>query len=156
MKVKCIYNKLEDLSLSTREKIGIQLKSLYPMDIGEEFNVYGQLVDKKGIIHYLIIEHRMNRSYWFPSELFEIIDKSIPTNWYFTEVSNSNIIAIWGFYELVYDRDFFSKLMDRDYEAYKIFMKRIKETKAWFANGCDVFVYLSYWDYDPKTGMFLQ
>ena len=131
MKVKCIYNKLVDLSIETREKIGIELKSLYPIDVDEEFNVYGQFVDKKGIIHYLVAsEHRMYNPDWFPSELFEIIDKSIPTNWYFTEVSNSNIVAIWGFYELVYDRDFFDNLIEGDYEAISIFLKRFKETKV--------------------------
>ena len=132
MKVKCIYNKLEGVSIATatREKIGIEFESCYPMEVDEEFNVYGQFVDRKGIIHYLIIEHRMNRPYWISSELFIVIDKSIPANWYFTELSNSEIVAMWGFYELIYDKLFFDKLMDRDPETYNIFLKRVKEAKV--------------------------
>ncbi|WP_416147638.1 hypothetical protein ACM26V_15530 [Salipaludibacillus sp. HK11] len=61
-----------------------------------------------GIIHYgggfrYLLFDDFEMTYWYPAELFEIVDSSTPANWYFKfyEHDADAVSAVWGYKELL-------------------------------------------------------
>jgi hypothetical protein len=99
----------------------------FPLEIGEIYIVYG--IDLwRGTIHYLTTnKFNMNPS-WYPAELFEIIDNLLPLEWYYEFYTYENdISAIWGYKELVLNKEHKDSLLERDNKAISIFLTRKQE-----------------------------
>ena len=100
MKVKCKYNTGAGFSEYTLLHMGCSAYSRLPMNVGDVYLVYGQMI-ANGILKYLVQGAGENFPSWYP--------------------------AVWGFRELVEDENYLYDLIEREKYAIKIFLDRKKE-----------------------------
>ena len=131
MKVKCIANRGIDLFPQTIEA-GTTIKIKFDLNICKVYVVYGILLYNQ-TLKYLISDEQYDSPYWYPAELFEIIDHSLPINWHFNFYGYSkhpeyNIYtnAIWGYKEFL-DLNHYTNIIERLGNDRDIFFKRKKE-----------------------------
>lgn len=126
MKVKCLYNTGMGFSKNTLLHMGCTIYTELPLCVNEICTVYGQIISR-GILKYLIKGSKENLPSWYPAEIFEVVDPLLPMEWYFKYNNTNEICAIWGYQELVNDDMHLEKLIDREDDAIRIFLKRKKE-----------------------------
>jgi hypothetical protein len=126
MKVKCIENTGLGFSEYTLENMGCSRNTKLPLKVGETYVVYGQMISK-GILKYLVVGTYENMPTWYPAELFEVVNSQVHFEWYYKYNKEAEISAIWGYVELVEDKDYLYDLIEREEEAISIFLKRKKE-----------------------------
>lgn len=126
MKVKCIANTGEGFSEYTRNHMGCSTETRLPLRVDERYIVYGQMICR-GMLQYLIKGTDENLPSWYPAEIFEVENTLLPLEWYFMYQKENEVSALWGFYELVNDKEFIDQLMEREEEAVKVFLKRKNE-----------------------------
>lgn len=140
MKAKCVTRKDNHIS---KDKFPVNNPREY-LEVGKIYNIYGILYSEGHFFYLIDREFNKNDKYsvlpsWEPIELFEIVNAKLPMNWYFTRFVETiykeklldSSSTIWGYKELVLDEDHNDKLLDRDYEHIKIFIKRKKEIDEW-------------------------
>ncbi len=128
MKVKCIYNKGNQLPKKILEEWHQFPTSEFWIEIGSEYDVFG-IYQKGNIICYLIDSFDQGKPDWFVAELFEIIDHSIPLDWkvnYFLEEETGTKLII-GFPKLTENQSFLYKLEDREINESYEFRKYLAE-----------------------------
>ena len=126
MRIKCTGNIGSCLSKAMLEKLKISEKAEYPIKIGDEYVVYGQMIYNE-VLYYLIKETYEDLPSWYPAELFEVTNNLIYMEWYFRFDSESELSAIWGYWELVFSLEHYDGLIDREKKDIKIFLDRKKE-----------------------------
>ena len=126
MKVKCIANTGEGFSEYTLTHMGCSINTRLPLEVDDVYIVYGQII-YRGILEYLIKGANENLPSWYPAELFEVVDSQVHFEWYFRYDRDDEMSAVWGFDELVHDREFIFDLIERKENAIRIFLKRKKE-----------------------------
>ena len=126
MKVKCMYNTGAGFSESTLKRMGCTVNTRFPMNVGDIYLVYGQILSR-GMLEYLVKGANENLPSWYPAELFEVVDSQMHFESYFRYRQDDEITAIWGFRELVEDENYLYRLQDREKEAVRIFLDRKKE-----------------------------
>ncbi|CAG5068875.1 hypothetical protein DYBT9623_01607 [Dyadobacter sp. CECT 9623] len=98
----------------------------YGLELGNKHLVMGVVSYKdSNTIYYLIDTY--GKPFWFPSQLFEILDHSVPQNWFINVYcgnETSNVNTLLGFDELVKDEDFHDQLIERDEEVLRLYFKR--------------------------------
>lgn len=101
----------------------------YGVELNKEYIVMGLvLYADSNYLYYLIDTH--GKPNWFPCQLFDVVDNSIPENWFmkiFDKNEESQIYSIWGFNELCNDDDFYDLLIERDDATMKIYFERKME-----------------------------
>ena len=108
---------------------GVFSSTLFNLEIEKEYLVMGIVLTGK-FIFYLSDEN--GRPFLYPSELFQVSDNKISSNWYFKSIPKNesvDIDAIWGYLELCNQEGYFDQLMDRDDTAMRIYFKRKIETE---------------------------
>lgn len=145
MKVKCLYNTGEDLrayeikSLRKEElgRFGATGYTQYgEIQIGKEYLVMGMIMIES-YLTYLIDDDGLISA--CPCQLFEIIDDKVNQNWHFRLIEKDEGIypfvqAIWGYYELCYDKKSYEKLItEPDDEAIRIYFRRKIELEREFS-----------------------
>lgn len=130
MKVTCIGNNgryLPEKYLAS----GNSIETIFQVSLGELYIVYGIcLWDDDDTLHYLLMGKNENLPSWYPAELFQVTDKSLPFEWYFNFNSvreQSLLTAIWGYEELVKDPKHHDALIERESDAIEVFLKRKSE-----------------------------
>jgi len=99
---------------------------------GESYTVYAILMSRSGLSFLL------SEDYDFPMnhavELFEILNHSLPLTWYFkfidkkeSEKRKDFLTAIWGYREIVFDKDHYYNLLEREPKEREIFARRKEE-----------------------------
>lgn len=126
MKVKCIENTGLGFSDYTLENMGCSRNTKLPLKVGETYMLYGQMI-WKGILQYLVTGTYENLPSWYPAELFEVVNSQVHFEWYYRYDNEAEISAVWGYAELVKDKDYLYNLIEREEEAISIFLKRKKE-----------------------------
>lgn len=126
MKVKCRANTGEGLMPLTISNIGDTAETQYPLKIGEIYTVYGQGV-LRNVLKYLIVGTYENLPSWYPAELFEVEDSQIYFEWYYKYDKEFVASVLWGYHELVNDKNHYVDLIERKDQAIRIFLKRKKE-----------------------------
>ena len=126
MKVKCIENTGLGFSDYTINNMGCTRNTKLPLKVGETYVIYGQMI-WKGILEYLVVGTYENLPSWYPAELFEVVNSQVHFEWYYQYNKEAEISAIWGYVELVEDKDYLYNLIEREEEAISIFLKRKKE-----------------------------
>ncbi|PTT02548.1 hypothetical protein DBR11_04475 [Pedobacter sp. HMWF019] len=124
MKIKCLYNTGEILMNSQRKPKYVSENTKYSqLKIGEEYLVLGILMID-GLLYYLVDDGGIISE--CPSLLFCIIDNKLPDDWFFSNIENeyTEIEAVWGYYELVFDPQHYSKLINMDEEAHRIYYRK--------------------------------
>jgi hypothetical protein len=105
MKVKCIKKFGKDLSQDVIDA-GQLRTTIYPIDLGEEFKVYG-IASINKVLYYLIVKASVFDVFfdWNPAELFQIIDNTVPSDWKYKFIGYTgaphNLNAIFGYPELL-------------------------------------------------------
>lgn len=131
MKVKCIAISGKDLSPKTLSEVGFS-STEFQLEIDALYTVYG-IVLKNGVISYLTMDRWKTLPFWLPAELFLVEDHLLPLDWYYRHFYPpiEGKEALWGYEELVLDPNHYLKLIERDNEAVKIFLKRKEEIDHW-------------------------
>lgn len=130
MKVKCIKNKGKDLDANTLKIVHLATTE-FQLNIGEIYVVYGMCL-WKGIMHYLLVDKYKINPFWFPAELFRVIDNMLPLEWYYNFGGyGEEINAIWGYKELVLDESHYIGLIEREKKSIEVFLKRKKEIEEY-------------------------
>ena len=137
MKVRCINNtgksirQYENKALKKGElgRFGATEYTQFGLEIDKEFLVMGMLLGE-GVLDYLIDDEGYISAYPYP--LFEVVDKKVPSSWYFRALQSTDKDypyreAIWGYYELVFDDMHYSQLVDGVKSACQLYFKRKKE-----------------------------
>lgn len=103
MLVKCITQEGYLHSPNEVRKGFKQLTTYEEIEEGKSYYVYG-IIHFEGGFRYLIYDDH-ETAYWFPSELFEIVDRTIPDNWHFkfNGQNNDPVSAIFGYQKLMDD-----------------------------------------------------
>lgn len=127
MKIRCIANTGKDLSKLTIES-GQLVTTIYPLDIGKSYSVYG--IDVwRGCIDYLI--DIGDHPGWYPAELFEVVDSVVPSEWHFSFNGYNQdypLYGVFGYKEMVFDsKKHNSDLLDWEPAARALFFKRKRE-----------------------------
>lgn len=130
MRVVCKKITSQDINL-------IEVNTVSSNNFDYNFGGYGLELDKEylvmGIIlyfssqcsYYLIDVH--GKPYWFPYLLFDILENSIPSSWFFINKRKNiegNIHIICGFDELCNDEEYYNKLISREEKAMRTYFKR--------------------------------
>ena len=132
MIVKCINNTGRILMDNKIKPHGIFPESTFgELDVGKKYLVMGMVL-KDGILYYLVNGGRVISI--IPNQLFEVVDNSIPDNWFFKSFTKDmikivNMEAIWGYYEFVEDIEHYPKLMLMDEEAHRLYFRRKIESE---------------------------
>jgi len=129
MKIKCKSNKASYLSEKSLRVSGT-VNTIFPLEIGKNYIVYSICL-WEGILKFLTIGEE-NLPSWYPAELFDVVDKMIPLEWYCDVKSGENLEAIWGYREIVIDEEHYDELLEREDKAVRIFLKRKKEIDECF------------------------
>ncbi len=129
MKVKCISINMKE---TTQKQLFLFSSPLINEDvsIGEIYTVYGISL-WKNVLHYLLVSESSglkNWPDWYPAELFEVIDKSLP-EMYFSYLENDSrgLNALWGYKEMVMNHEHYIDLIERDEAGLSIFYLRMRE-----------------------------
>lgn len=128
MKVICRANKGNALSKKALS-LGNSVASEFELEIGISYIVYGICIFED-VLHYLIIGKDENFPSWYPAELFHVSDNILPIEFYFNFFgydSEIGVSAIWGYKELVFDKQHYINLIERESEAITVFLKRKHE-----------------------------
>jgi len=142
MRVKCVANKLTRKGfLETLIKPGGQKSALdddfyviidnqvvidnetdgYDLAVDKVYDCYGVMYFKNEV-RFLIVNESYFTPKWFPSDLFDIVDSSLPYNWHCNSF-NSDSINGWmlGYKELVEDYTYLLDLIQEIPYAITIF-----------------------------------
>jgi hypothetical protein len=137
MKVRCLHNIGEALrpyensflKSSQFGRFGASAHTQYGVEIGKEYLVMGMLMGE-GSLSYLV--DSMGEISIYPYPLFEVIDNSINSNWFFRAFKIADGFfpyqeAIWGYKELVFDESHYEKLIEGEEVAQRIYFRRKSE-----------------------------
>lgn len=111
----------------------------YGLEINKEYLVMGVLVYQNNNCLYYLIDTN-GKPDWFPYLLFDIVDNSIPKNWFLKvneKGKETNIYSLFGFKELCSDSDFYNQIANREESAMSIYFKRKSELENELAESCD-------------------
>jgi len=106
---------------------GISSHFYYGLELQKEYLVMGIILTEENQLWYLIDEGNPS---CFPSQLFEVTDAAISSGWCFKICTKDDRVfpfkkvAIWGYYELVFDETHYEQLVDREREALHIYFRR--------------------------------
>jgi|APAga8741244001_1050109.scaffolds.fasta_scaffold02488_2 hypothetical protein len=130
MIVKCISNEGYMFSpKSVRE--GHDLKTIYEeLQVNKEYYVYGMILYEEGLKYLIYIESEMPAyPLWYPAELFEVVDDSLPSDWNYkyNGVIDDAVAAVWGYKELVSSESHFDGLSEQENKDIELFLRRKKE-----------------------------
>ncbi|NGX56745.1 MAG: hypothetical protein K1060chlam5_00991 [Candidatus Anoxychlamydiales bacterium] len=132
MKVRCVCNNGENLSQKTLD-IGWTKQTKMGLKLDKTYLIYG-IIFYKNIFEYLTVDE-YNKSFWYPSEIFQIIDNKLSSLWYYIKYNKEDFInSCWGYYELVNKRNHHSDLIEREPKDIEIFNIRKKEMDLEFSD----------------------
>lgn len=136
MKIKCTETRAVGLNLNevntiSSNKFDYQNYGLYENEV---FRVMALILykDTKYLYYLIDINGKPN---WFPNELFEVIDNSIPGLWFyknFTKEQDVDIYCIWGYDEICNDDNHYDALIERDSEALEIYFQQKARITRYF------------------------
>lgn len=125
MKVLCKYSDNKSVPPAARTNIDLD-SAVFDVVVGQEYIVYGQSIFAARLL-YLIDPDEDSRPNWYPPELFEISDGSVPPSWKFAFCSGQyldGVGAIWGYEELVANAGHLDGLWERDPAALLSFARQ--------------------------------
>jgi hypothetical protein len=131
VKIKSIAKTGESL-LQPTIKVGFSKLNVFDFEIGDIFNIYGILA-LENQWSYLLSKEKDETPSWYPAELFEVVDHTLPPIFYFdirvrkNEDGEKCIMAFWGYKEMVLDYSYHDDLIESERQALNIFFKRKEE-----------------------------
>ena len=110
-------------------KLGYSSQVILGLDADTLYVVYGISI-WRDVIHYLIIPSDYTLPFWFPADLFDVVEKKMPCNWYFRYMGGENpneLKMIIGYKEMVLDKTHYFDLIERETCAVRTFLTQKKE-----------------------------
>jgi len=134
MKIKCIANDINCmLKKNLYPSTELNVKSVSGNDqmfitVDREYNVYAISAFNDCMWYFIaedIFGQGRNYPFWYPAELFEIIEHKISSTWVVNAIKelDGNLRPIITFSEWANNDEYYESLVDGDKEAYEIFMK---------------------------------
>ena len=99
------------------------------LEMGKEYLVMGIAVYKDSNCVYFLVD-TAGRPNWFSHLLFEVLDNSVPANWFVRvngKRADSDVYSHVGFDELCNNEMYYDQLVNRDEEAIRIYFERKSE-----------------------------
>jgi hypothetical protein len=133
LKVVAVGTSGADLPETVRGLTGNFATSRFDVELGTRYAVYSICMWSGGTLHYLLDPFGDSRPSWYPADLFNIEDASMPTVWRFgyrgvaPEGAPASVSAIWGYPEMVEESSHYFLLQDRDCRALDVFRDRKRE-----------------------------
>lgn len=133
MKIKCKNTSAKNLNL-------FEVNTINSNEF--DYNIFGLLANEIYLVMSIVLYKDTKYLYylidingkpnWFPNELFEVIDNSLPNQWSFkiyNDESDIDIYSIWGYDEICNQEDHYDQLIERENVALEIYFnkKRIIE-----------------------------
>lgn len=125
MKVKCIETKARELNVFYDKSIRYH---------DTDFSGHGLLINEIHLVMAMVLYKDTKYLYylvdingkpnWFPNELFEVTDNSLPTQWsfkIFNDESDVDVYCIWGYDEICNNEEHYDQLIERENEALMIY-----------------------------------
>jgi hypothetical protein len=127
MILRCKASSLKNLNISEDEIPNIFCyKYEFAVDPGQDYTAMGIMVSKdNNNLSFLVDDGYV--CHWTPAPLFEIVDPSLPKNWYislYDKRGNGDLFIVMGFYELCNDADFHDDMFERESYAMEIYFQR--------------------------------
>jgi hypothetical protein len=99
--------------------------TVFHVSPGHRYRVYEMAVFNGGVILLLVDDNR--QPVWYPAELFDVEDGSLPAGWHFAfrDGGDSGMQAVWGHPRLVSDPELDGLLAGHDSEAEVIFWREV-------------------------------
>lgn len=127
MKVK--FLKLDLSSLPKLLDLGYSSEADFHLRGDTTYIVYG-ISMWRFVLHYLVIPENMSLPYWYPADLFEIVDTRLPPELFFRDFRDNDPSErefLLGYKELIQDVSHDIGLMEREVNAIRIFLERKEE-----------------------------
>lgn len=136
MIVRCRTNKGRDLPPDYRGMYFTD-ETIFYVTPGKSYRVYEMALFKLCLLVFIVDDAR--RPDWYPMELFEVEDGSLPGNWMFAlrEEGEKGTQAVWGHPRLVGDPDLDYALADQDPDAQVVFWREIVMPEEIELNGAN-------------------
>lgn len=126
MKAKCITNSGKFLS---KKQIAFGNSTEYIreyLEINKIYTIYGIMIIE-GTINYLVSYGLSNSPSFEPAEFFEVVEHTLPSQWYYHYYGEAVVEAIWGYKELALDVKHNVELTEGETAAIKTFYIRKNE-----------------------------
>jgi hypothetical protein len=125
MKIKCQVNHGRDLP-AQRHGLFYTEKSVFHIAVGAIYDVYAMTLFKKGITVLVFDDARQPG--WYPIELFEVVDGTLPGDWKFSRRSEGEYgnEAVFGYPELVDDENHLESLVELNRDALEVFFAQVE------------------------------
>ena len=129
-------------------------ETTFPVTLGNTYNVYamGQKVGSS-LLEYLVCDE-LGNPFYCPSHLFSIVDRSLPSNWGYSEWMQSGFhYRIWGYKEILnYEHN--QGLLERRQSDMELFSKAKKHIDEcmWIDGELEVLVELTLINGLPSFG----
>lgn len=136
MRVACVGNTGKDLPLDVRRLTSNLDTSVFPVLLGEVYDVHAIALWAGGTVHYLIYDRDAGVPVWNPADLFDVINAELPSNWSYRYLGFNPdgeprpVLALWGYEELVRDAAHHDALLEADPVALEIFLRRAGAASA--------------------------
>ena len=105
--------------------------SQFDLAAGQAYTVYAICTWKACALLYLCAGEGDGNANWYPAELFELTDGSLPSSWKFGYYGfDSDVSAIWGYEELIEGNEHFDLLAEHHDQAVSVFTRRRTEIDA--------------------------
>jgi hypothetical protein len=136
MRVKCVSNRGKDLPQKLIDSFMAFPESEFNLTIGNEYTVYAISIWRNSINYLIVTDDAIDPSWEF-ADLFYVVDHKLPSSWYFQYFENiegdkrmKGLMALWGFNELIENKEFYINLLEVEPLEVAIFNKRKEEIDA--------------------------
>lgn len=120
MKVKCIANSGDSIINFARQAFTYTEMSKFGLvKVGQEYLTMGMIMINGSLVYVVDSNSTVG---CVPAPLFEIIDNKLDPNWHFNltitkENDIRDVISIWGYYELCFEKDHIYHLINGEEKA---------------------------------------
>ncbi|MGL1931005.1 MAG: hypothetical protein OCC45_04490 [Desulfotalea sp.] len=127
MEIKCISTEEHFFKRTDSKEGNLPPAKHNQLTLNKIYEVYG-MISVRGRIRYLLLTD-FNTTTFFSADLFIVTDSFLPLNWHYKFLGHNEyeIVAIWGYYELVYSGEHFNGLVDQNPSDFEIFEKQLEE-----------------------------
>ena len=135
--LKCVANRQADLPIEQRDRAW-QISGLYPVTVGRSYEVFGMSLIENRL--YFLIRDDTEDPCFLQAAMFSPLEGELPTHWMFAlrdgvhetggQFWSNPVVAVWGYPELVLNRDHAGQLEMGEAAALDIFFSETPTGRA--------------------------
>lgn len=121
MIVRCVRNQGESPPATEYRGLYYTESTTFDVKPGRDYVVHAMALFNYGLI--VLLADETERPNWYPIELFEVLDDSLPADWHvaFTGGGEGDLQALWGYRALIEDPTHYEGLIEREPSAMRDF-----------------------------------